>query len=204
MMLAASPRCIRIPNTQSHIRPPNARLPLPLYPLVQSTILPSPTPRLTFLGYTRHINTFVQHIMDPASAIIGIVSFGFVVFAKVNELRKAIKDAPDRVRALQDSCVVINLFLSKLEASGGHSALSCSPEGTRYLQALCEKANVCLTDVDAAVKKVVSGGEIDGRTPKLRLRRRKWIINKGKLDDLEQKMTELRKALCEMLDFLRT
>ena len=140
--------------------------------------------------------------MDPASAIIGIVSFGFVVFGKVNDLRKAIKDAPDRVQALQDSCVVVTLFLSKLQTSGGHNALSCSPEGNRYLQALCEKTNAYLTDVDTAVKKIISGGNINGHTTQPKLRWRKWITNKGKLDDLEKKIMELRKVLCEMLLFL--
>ena len=142
--------------------------------------------------------------MDPASAIIGIVSFGSGVFGKANDLRKAIKDAPDRVQALQDSCDVVTLLLSKLQASGGHSALSCSPEGTRYLQALCDKSNVCLMDVNTAVTQVLSGGNINGRTPKLRLRGRKLITNKEKLDDLEKKMMELRKALCEMLVFVHT
>ena len=182
-MVASSPRCIRIPIITAIFNPLTPASPLPfLFPLSHQP----------------------QHIMDPASAIIGIVSFGFVVFSKVNDLRKAIKDAPDRVQALQDSRVVVTLLLSKLQASSGHNVLSCSPEQIRYLQALCDKANVCLADVDAAVKKVVSGGEIDGHTPKPRVHRRKRIINKGKLDDLEKKMMELRKALCEMLDFLRT
>ena len=193
--------CIRNPSTPPHTTP----IPSPHPNTIDraSVHRPSLTPRPTLLEL--HYR-YIQHIMDSASAIVGIVSFGFVVFSKANDLRKAIKDAPDRVQALQDSCVVVTLLLSKLQVSGGHNALSCSPEGDRYLQALCEKANVCLMDVDAAVKKVrvVSIGNINGRTRKLRLHWRKWVANKGKLNDLEKKMMELRKALCEMLDFLRT
>lgn len=159
---------------------------------------PSPTPKPTSLD-PRH--QYVQHPMDPASAIIGIVSFGFTVFKEVNKLRKAIRDAPDHVQSLQDSCDAATLLLSPLQVSEVR-ALSCSPDATRYLQALCERTNVCLMEINAAVKNFPSGESTDGHTPTLR--RRKWLVNRGRLDDLTEKMMELRKDLCDMLGLLHT
>ena len=78
--------------------------------------------------------------MDPASAIIGIVSFGFTVIGKVIEIRKAIKDAPDRIQALQDSTIAVELLLSRIQVSMA-STLSRSQREDDYFNLLRKRWN---------------------------------------------------------------
>lgn len=73
----------------------------------------------------------VHDTMDPASAIIGIVSFGFTVFAKVNEIRKDIKGAPDKVQALQDACIGVELLLSRLSTTTART-VPCPPSAVPH------------------------------------------------------------------------
>ncbi len=63
----------------------------------------------------------IGNTMDPASAIIGIVSFGLTVFAKVNEVRKEINSAPEQVRALQQACIGVELLLSRLDTTAART-----------------------------------------------------------------------------------
>ena len=73
--------------------------------------------------------------MDPASAIIGIVSFGFTVIGKINKIRKAIKDAPSQVQALQDSSIVVGLLLSRIQVAG-RCTISRSSQADAYFESL--------------------------------------------------------------------
>ena len=143
--------------------------------------------------------------MDPASAIIGIVSFGFTVIGQLNKIRKAIKDAPEQVQTLQDSCVVAGLLLSRIQVAGSCS-VSRSPQTNAYFEPLCKRAEDCLKNVDQTLKKVIAqipsdGDGNDERKPRLNWRR--WFMDKGTLADLTGKMADVRKALCEMLELLQ-
>ena len=143
--------------------------------------------------------------MDPASAIIGIVSFGFTVIGQLNKIRKAIKDAPEQVQALQDSSVVVGLLLSRIQVAGGCS-LSRSPHTNAYFESLCKRAEDRLKNVDETLQKVIAQIPSDGDgndERKLRLNWRRWFMDKGALADLTGKLAHVRKALCEMLEFLQ-
>ena len=143
--------------------------------------------------------------MDPASAIIGIVSFGFTVIGQLNKIRKAIKDAPEQVQALQDSSIAVGLLLSRIQVAGDCS-LSRSSQTNAYFDTLRKRVEDCLKNVDQTLKKVISqipsdGDGNDERKPRLNWRR--WFMDKGALTDLTGKLGDVRKALCEMLEFLQ-
>ena len=143
--------------------------------------------------------------MDPTSAIIGIVSFGFTVIGQLNKIRKAIKDSPEQAQALQDSSVAVSLLLSRIQVTGGRS-LSRSPQTNAYFDTLRKRVEDCLKNVDQTLKKVISqipsdGDGNDERKPRLNWRR--WFMDKGALTDLTGKLADVRKALCEMLEFLQ-
>ena len=143
--------------------------------------------------------------MDPASAVIGIVSFGFTVIGELIKIRKAIKDAPEQAQALQDSSVAVSLLLSRIQVTGGRS-LSRSPQTNAYFVPLCKRAVDYLKRVDETLKKVITqvtpnGDGNDEREP--RLNWRKWFMDKGALADLTGKLADVRKAFCEMLEFLQ-
>ena len=140
--------------------------------------------------------------MDPASAVIGIISFGFTVIKEINDLRKAIKNAPDQVQALHDSSVAVSLLLSRLQLSGA-GALPHTPQATDYFNSLCDKVNHSLKEVSTIMEKIVQPHRHENgsgyRKPKIALKR--WIASRDRLDRIAGKLTELRKALCEMLEF---
>ena len=145
--------------------------------------------------------------MDPASAIIGIVSFGFTVIGKINKIRKAIKDAPSQVQALQDSSIVVGLLLGRIQVAE-RCTISRSSQADAYFESLRERVHDCLKKVDVIIEKVTEkssdddGGGNSGR-PMIHLNLSRWFMGKGQLEDLTGKLTEVRKALCEMLDFLQ-
>ena len=158
--------------------------------------------------------------MDPASAIIGIVSFGFTVFQKVNEVRKAIKTAPEKLRALQESCFAVELFLRRLQAvqdcplSHVHS-----PDELAYLLLLCDRATRCLEEVNEALDQISVRRSSDGKTrrtnsngsPKSRhstqsiaIHRIRWIMRRDDFEDITCKVRELRDALGVVLEFVNS
>ncbi len=93
--------------------------------------------------------------MDPASAIIGIVSFGLTVFKEINEIRKDFKDAPEQVRALQDECIGIEILLDTLSAVSPE-AVPKSPRTVAHLTRLSDKARGRLEEVREMTKKITS------------------------------------------------
>lgn len=140
--------------------------------------------------------------MDPASAVVGIVSFGFTVFGKVNEIRKSIKGAPQQVQALQESYVVVRVLLCKLQALNTH-AVTYTADELDCFELLCKRSQQCLRDVDEAVKKVVAQGPKvkAGDTPKVRLL--KWILNKGDFEEMTKKLKDVREVLGTMVDLMQ-
>lgn len=145
--------------------------------------------------------------MDPASAIITIVSTGFTVVGKINEFRKAVKDAPDQVQALQDSSVAVEVLLQQVQEAVSFVPLHpAQPQVDAYLESLCKNAVDNLKKVNGVVEKVVaqvppSGGGTDKHL--IRVNWKRWFVDKGKVEDLAGKLAEVRKALCETLEFLQ-
>ena len=131
--------------------------------------------------------------MDPASAIIGIVSFGFEVFKKINEVRKAIKDAPDNLCSLENSCLLIELSLDQLQTMGVVGLLRL--DATRF-ERLCDSARRHLRDVEVIVDKVtVVANDQDSQTGRRSIRKIKWLMKKDDLNDIARKLKELRVTL---------
>ena len=137
--------------------------------------------------------------MDPPSAIVGIVSFGFTVFGKVKEVRKAIKGASEDLQSLHDSCDLIELSLEQLRTV---SALgSFEAEDTR-LENLCDKAQRYLRDVEVLVEKVtVTGNGKSGGPP---IRRIKWLMKKDNINDIARKLRELQITLALMVIMMQS
>ena len=65
---------------------------------------------------------------------------------------------------------------------------------------LRKRAESCLQEVGTTVDKIVVG-EGEGRRPKIRLKQ--WYLKKGEVDDMAAGLVGVRKALCEMLEFLQ-
>lgn len=88
--------------------------------------------------------------MDPASAVIGIVAFGFTVFGKVNEMRTAVKGASQQVQALQDTSTVVELLLIRLQTIKSRESSYTAAELV-YLEKLCARSRFCLQEVETVV-----------------------------------------------------
>lgn len=172
----------------------------------------SSSPLLLFLLYVattttqaQRFSTHTQPAMDPASAIIGIISFGFTVIKEINDIYKAFKGAPEQVQALHDASVAVSLLLSRLQSFEAREPLD-TPQAADYFKGLCEKADLRLKEVRTIITKVTQPHSSDNDSthggPKIRLRR--WVTSRDKLDRIAEKLTELRKALCEMLEVLQT
>ena len=142
--------------------------------------------------------------MDPASAVVGIVSFGFTVLGKINEVRKAIKGAPRSVQDLKDSCALVELTLEKLKSIETHVVPQSTAE-LSYLGLLRDNAQRGLKEVEEAVDKVLvseSNGNNGSGLPKLYVR--KFILNKNNFEEFSRKVKELQNALDRMLSFSQT
>ena len=143
--------------------------------------------------------------MDPASAIITFVSTGFTIIGKINEIRKAIRDAPKQVQALQDSSVAVSLLLSRIQVAGSRG-ISQSLQVDTYFESLHNKSQECLLKVDETVERIVVQSSTEGSgsdSAKIRISLKRWVMDKGALADLTGKLMEVRKTLCEMLEFLQ-
>ncbi len=176
-----------------------------IYPLIQNH--PPQHSHVDFLcypSYTLHYrNVPICTLMDPASAVIGIVSFGFTVLGKVNEVRKAIKDAPESIRSLQESCTVVELLLEKLKSTETHKIPRSSAEDA-YLCLLRDNAQKCLQEVEAAVERVVvrSADGDDPSQPEIRLK--KFMLSRSNFLEFSRKVKQLQEALDRILNFTQS
>lgn len=142
--------------------------------------------------------------MDPASAIIGIVSFGFTVLKKINDMRKDIKGAPKQLQALQQSCGSLQLLLATLDTTRSRP-IPYPPEAASHIQCLCASARECLEDVNAIISKVTiqpisTSGALG--PPKVSLK--KWLMKKNDLEDTSKRLKELRETLTVMVNFIHS
>lgn len=140
--------------------------------------------------------------MEPASAVIGIVSFGFTVFEKVNEIHKSIKGAPQQVQALQDTCNTVEMLLRKLR-SLETQIVPHSEDDLITLKRLCERSQRCLEEVEKVVDKVIAKNPGRSSGSEMKIRLRKWVLNKHDLEDTSKKLKEVREALRVMMDFVQ-
>jgi len=140
--------------------------------------------------------------MDPASAIIGIISFGCTVFGKINEMRKAIKGAPDDLKSLEDSCFLIELSLDQLRALGAPGSPRIDAD---RVERLCSNAQRQMKDVEAIVDKVtVAAATRDSRIGERPIRRIKWLMKKDDLTSIARKLKELQITLALMVIMMQS
>ena len=143
--------------------------------------------------------------MDPASAVISLISFGFTVVGQINRLRKAIKDAPEHVHALHDSSIAVSLLLSRLQVSETRTLLR-APQAAGYVESLCERSQRSLEEASGILEKIVRPRAVDDNSgnarPHIILKR--WIISRDKLERVGRILGEVRKSLCEILGFMQT
>ena len=139
--------------------------------------------------------------MDPVSSIVGIITFGFTVFKKVESLREYIKAAPDQLQALQDSCTAAALLLRRLEQVNEH--VSYLPTNIEQLQQLWSNVARYLEDIDAAIKKLnksVKSNE-KGRFRRFTIYLRKWYFKPDEVENLAKKLSVLQGSLLMMVNF---
>ena len=131
--------------------------------------------------------------MDPASAIIGIVSFGSVVFGKANDLRKAIKDAPDQLASLEHSCVLVEKLLESLKTT---CLQLPSNLDLHHLKHLSDQAQRHLDEVEKVAEKVTKecADEFDHENPR-KIRRVKWMLQQENIERIEMELKELQSTL---------
>ncbi len=140
--------------------------------------------------------------MDPASAIIGIVSFGFTVFAKVNEIRKDIKGAPEKVQALQDACADVEFLLNTIDLPQS-GLVSYPPRAIAHLDRLCDTARHRLEEVNTLMEKVKARSKSNGGTSSgVRISSTRYIMKKGEFEEISQKLKELRETLRGMQGYM--
>lgn len=145
--------------------------------------------------------------MDPVSAIVSIVSFGFTIVKKINDVRKDIKGAPDQVRALQQSCGSIQLILLTTLDTTTSRAIPCTPEAVPHLQCLCASARECLVEVNTVINKVTTPSTATtgrGGSATIKVPIKKWLIKKNDIDEASKRLKELEGALMVMVNFMHS
>lgn len=169
---------------------------MPLATLQGSAVIQSPAVATPFIP--------IRNAKDPASAIIGIVSFGFTIFAKVNEIRKEINSAPEQVRALQQACIGVELLLSRLDTTAART-VPCPPEAIPHFERLCAATQHCLEDVNTIIEYAIAQSTgSDGDSGTLKIRFRKWLSNKDEFEDTSARLKELRETLAMMMDIMNS
>ena len=137
--------------------------------------------------------------MDPASAIIGFVSFGLAVFNKVDEIVRTLKGAKEDLQALRDRSADAEVLLLAIQHSH-HSFQPYSSHEAAYFGRLYARAQKYLGEVDAFADKVLQPSVVNGRDGKIK--KLQWMLKRRDFDDVLQKMQDLESALNAMLGFL--
>ena len=141
--------------------------------------------------------------MDPASAVIGIVSFGFTVFSKVNDVLKAIRGASEQLEALQGLSSDIKVLLSALQRVDTDAHLRFrSQEELAYLDRLRVRAQRSLEQVNVFAEKVQRASSTSSGVRKIKLL--SWYIKKKDFEDISRKMKDLESSLGHMIAFINS
>ncbi len=71
------------------------------------------------------------------------------------------------------------------------------------LKRLCERSQRCLGEVDKAVDKVVAENSSRKAGSDVKVKLRKWVLNKDDLEDTSKKLNAVLEALRVMMDFIQ-
>lgn len=137
--------------------------------------------------------------MDPASAVIGIVSFGLTVFKKINDVRKDIKGAPEQLDSLQELGEGVQIILMRLQRAHARVQLS-EPEELAYLGRLCAKAHRQLEQLEKFVNKVQR--QTRSGVSQRRVKIIAWSMGKDDFEDISKKLKDLRDTLDAMVSLV--
>ncbi|KAI0339164.1 ankyrin [Trametopsis cervina] len=139
--------------------------------------------------------------MDPASAIIGIVSFGLTVFGKVKEVVDTVKGASDDLQALKDVSADIEVLLLAIQRTDIHLHFTPGPE-LAYLGRLQTRVEKSLESVDAFAEKVQKlSRNANGES---KINKVKWFLKKSEFDDVNQQLKDIETALGLMMAFINS
>lgn len=141
--------------------------------------------------------------MDPASATIGIASFGFTVFGKVNDILKTIRGASERLATLQELSSDIEVLLLALQRVDTDAHLRFrSSEELAYLDRLRARTQKCLVEVNAFAEKVQRSPRTAPGVRRINLF--SWYIKKSDFEDISRKMKDLESSLGLMMAFINS
>ena len=133
--------------------------------------------------------------MDGVSTAWSIISSGYKVFRKVKALRKAIKDAPDKLQSLEDSCIVLEQLLEILQRAASHLPKASTTD--RLLEHLAGRVQRGFDNVEEIVDKVTRGRlNEQGELIELKISRVKWLWHKEDLEGIGRELNGLRDVLC--------
>ncbi|KAI0085528.1 hypothetical protein BDY19DRAFT_439425 [Irpex rosettiformis] len=141
--------------------------------------------------------------MDGASAIIGIVAFGFTVFNKVDTILKTVRGASEELATLQELSTDIEVLLLALQRTDTDAHLRFrSPEELAYLDRLRARTQRCLEQVEVFAEKVQRPSR-NGQGVR-RIKMFNWYIKKNDFDDIARKMKDLESSLGLMMAFVNS
>ena len=129
--------------------------------------------------------------MDGVSTAISFVSSGYTAFKKVRELRKSIKDAPEQLQSLEDSCNLVEQLLRDLELASSRLPLNSD---VRRLKRLSERVQKSLSEVERLVDKVFKAYSDEGR---VKVRWIKWFLYKDDFESMEKELKDLRSMIID-------
>ena len=133
--------------------------------------------------------------MDGVSTAISFVSSGYTAFKKVRELRKSIKDAPEQLQSLEDSCDLVERLLHDLELASSRPPLNSD---VRRLKRLSERVQKSLSKVERLVDKVVKAySDEGGSAGRVKVRWIKWFLYQGDFESMEKELKDLRSMIID-------
>ena len=133
--------------------------------------------------------------MDGVSTAISFVSSGYTAFKKVRELCKSIKDAPEQLQSLEDSCDLVEQLLRDLELASSHLPPD-NHTNTHLLERLSERVQKSLGEVERLVDKVVKAySDEGGSAGGVKVRRIKWLLYKDDFERMEKELKDMRSMI---------
>ena len=131
--------------------------------------------------------------MDGVSTACSLISSGYKVFKKVKALRKAIKDAPEKLQSLDDSCTLLEQLLENLRRAESNLPTSINDQ---LLDRLSGRVQRSLDEVEKIIDKVTRGHlDDEEQVLEIKISRVKWIWYKEDFECIERELNGLRDVL---------
>lgn len=128
--------------------------------------------------------------MDGVSTVISLVENAIKLFKLVKSALNDVKDAPKELQALRGRVEDIELLLDELQ-SQHLDGLFQSNRDIQALQRHGRRAQECISDIADFMEEVERADDIKERI----VRKIRWLRKRGRLDDLNERLTKLENAL---------